>query len=421
MESLKKIYEGNRREFGNIARLKNFSAEKFQEFEALGLPNRFKNDDWKYTNINRAFPEDLSYLGLSDTPDTANAPELDSRYYDIHIANGVITNLNFKLDGVSVGHGLSESWDSIEQSLSRYKIKNGVEALSQAIAGNIVTLKVDPATIVDKPIRLFFYHGHQLEKSLVNSLVLIEVGRNAEVSILEDHIGPVESKDTLNHSFFISIDDNASLNHVKIQNTGSQTSFIDHSKITLNRHSRYKAYNLARGSHFARYELSMLLQGEGSEATFNAAYTTVEGQHLDHHTIVDHAVPNCVSQQLYKGITSDGGRSVFNGKVFIRKNAVGTDASQMNKNLLLGDQAEVDTKPQMEIDADDVKCGHGATVGGIDPDQIFYLLSRGVPKDRAIMMLARGFLRDATLDSLDPLLKERINEELEHGLAAYVQ
>jgi Fe-S cluster assembly protein SufD len=169
---------------------------------------------------------------------------------------------------------------------------------------------------------------------------------------------------------------------------------ISRTAVTQDRDSRFHSLHFSFGGRILRHDLNVVLSGEGAETELDGLYAVKSGRHIDHHTVVEHAVPHTRSRQVYKGIIHDGGKSAFNGKILVCKDAQQTDAAQLNKNLLLGDKAEANTKPELMILADDVKCSHGATVGQLNADEVFYLESRAIPRELATKMLVRGFAED---------------------------
>jgi Fe-S cluster assembly protein SufD len=192
-------------------------------------------------------------------------------------------------------------------------------------------------------------------------------------------------------------------------------------EVTLGRGSSYNSTNINLGGGLSRHDIEVKFTAEGGEAWVDGLYMLNGSQHHDTHSIIDHTVPNCTSHQNYKGVLNDSSRAVFNGKVFVRENAHGTDAQQQNKNLLLSNDARVDTKPQLEIFNDDVKCAHGATVGQLEEEELFYLLTRGLPEHLAKNLLTYGFAEEVISKigvesiraDLDEAVLNRLNVKLE--------
>ena len=190
------------------------------------------------------------------------------------------------------------------------------------------------------------------------------------------------------------MEDNASLTHYRVQKESPEAFHVGTTEISLGRGSYYNSTNINLGGAIARHDIDLKFNSEGGEAYVDGLYMLNGSQHSDTHSSIDHLVPNCSSRQNYKGVLNDRSRAVFNGKVFVRENAHGTDAQQSNKNLLLSNDARVDTKPQLEIFNDDVKCSHGATVGQLEEEELFYLLTRGLPEPLARNLLTYGFAEE---------------------------
>ncbi|MGE5431151.1 MAG: Fe-S cluster assembly protein SufD, partial [Syntrophomonadaceae bacterium] len=207
-------------------------------------------------------------------------------------------------------------------------------------------------------------------------------------------------------------EENSVLNYFKIQNESDSAFHISRLQVRQDRASSFNSFAFTYGGSLVRNDLNAVLGGEYAEANLNGLYLAEGKRHIDNHTVIDHAVPHCNSNELYKGILDDKGRGVFNGKVVVRKDAQKTQAYQSNKNLLLSRNAKIDTKPQLEIFADDVKCSHGATVGQLNEEAVFYLQSRGVGIEAAQSILINAFASDVTdLINIEQL-KETVNEQI---------
>jgi Fe-S cluster assembly protein SufD len=220
--------------------------------------------------------------------------------------------------------------------------------------------------------------------------VIAEAGSKA--TIVESYNSPGSS--FTNSAVQVIVEDNANLTHYRIQKESAEAFHVGTTEVTLGAGSRYDSTNINLGGALSRHDIDCKFMGEGGEAFVDGLYMLSGKQHADTHSVIDHTVPNCTSHQNYKGVLNDSSRGVFNGKVFVRENAHGTDAQQSNKNLLLSDDARVDTKPQLEIFNDDVKCAHGATVGQLEVEELFYLLTRGLPENLARNLLTYGFAEE---------------------------
>ena len=259
--------------------------------------------------------------------------------------------------------------------------------------------------------------------TIASPRTLIHLEENSSIAVSEAWIGPNNSSLKSGPASLalpvteVHLDAGAQLTHTQIHNEGPQSSQIGATYATLERNAQYRSFVFTAGGKLCRKNLTTMINGEGAEVIMDGLYITSAGQHMDHHTVVDHRVPNTTSNQLYKGVLLDKARAVFNGKVFVRRDAQHTAAFQTNKNLLLGMDAEIDTKPQLEIDANDVKCSHGATVSRLNNDEIFYLQSRGIAKKESEDMLCLAFANDvleriqdkSVLKATSNILKEFFN------------
>ena len=265
------------------------------------------------------------------------------------------------------------------------------------------------------PIHLLFVSTGQDTPCLSSPRVLVMVEDGAEATILEEHVGPDETVYFTNSVTEFVLGNNASAEHVRLQREGSDAFHIGSVSARLSRDSRFTSHAVSLGGRLSRTDVDAVLDGEGAECTLNGLYLPTGRQHVDHHTYVDHASPHTVSHELYEGVLDDKATGVFNGRILIRPQAQKVDASQSNNNLLLSNDALVNTNPELEIFADDVKAQHGATIGQIEDEHLFYLRSRGIDERAARHILIRGFAgkmidripTEAVREGLTTLLDER--------------
>jgi Fe-S cluster assembly protein SufD len=256
-----------------------------------------------------------------------------------------------------------------------------------------------------------------LEKSLpvVTPRVFASLDKRAEAVILERYLAQGTGRFLTNSVTDLRIGEGAKLSYARLQNesTAKDSLHVATTRVRQGRDSSSELFQFSLGAATSRQDLHVSLEGEGAEAVVDGLYMVQGEQHVDNHTVIEHVVGNTRSEQLYKGILSDHSRAVFNGKIHIHQNAQKANSAQLNNNLVLSPRAEVDTKPELEIYADDVKASHGATIGRLDPDHVFYLETRAIPRNEAIKLLARGFaldvvyhmkaqsLRDALIQAVD--------------------
>ena len=327
--------------------LRKLRERAFEAFIKLGFPT-FKNEDWKYTNVAPIASGDWSIASEGSWPNAGEHLEFLEKF-------------NFE--------------------------RNGFAALNLAF-GAFDVIRI-PKETVEESID-FSFSTRKDAAIFPHILIIAESGSKA--TIVETYDSTV--KGFTNAAFQIVVEDNANLTHYRVQRDGADAFHVGTTEVSLGSGSRYDSTNVNLGAALSRHDIDVKFTAEGGEALVDGLYMLGGSQHHDTHSIIDHQVPNCVSHQNYWGVLNDKSRGVFNGKVFVRENAHGTDAHQSNKNLLLSNDARVDTKPQLEIFNDDVKCAHGATVGQLEEEELFYLLTRGLPPSLAKNLLTYGFAEE---------------------------
>lgn len=345
----------------------------FRLFEEIGFPT-VRSEDWKYTNVSTVVNEEW-------TVDTSNDASVD-------LPLDILTV--FKAD------------------------RNGFTALNLAFA-HFAVVRIPKETAVAEPIELNFSGADGLA-SFPHVIVVAEAGSKA--TLIESYAS--EARSFTDSAVQVIVEDNAHLTHYRVQKDSHAAFHYGVTEVSLGRGSTYNSTNIDLGAALSRHDIELTFTAEGGEAWVDGLYMIGGGQHADTHSIIDHTVPNCTSHQNYKGVLSEKSRAVFNGKVFVRENAHGTDAQQQNKNLLLSNDARVDTKPQLEIFNDDVKCSHGATVGQLEEEELFYLLTRGLPEALARNLLTYGFAEEiinkieieSIKSDLDESVLNRLNVKL---------
>ncbi len=332
-------------------------------FEAAGFPTP-RLEDWKYTNV---------------------APIAKAGFENRAIA-GAITSA----PGVRIS-GWKDASDAALGHLGRYASigANPFVALNTAHFENAVIVEIEPGAVVAEPVRIAF---HNDSPAAVHPRVLIVAGRNSQASVVEEFTGT--GRYFTNAVTEIVAAENSVLDHYKVQQESDEAFHVGTVQMHQARNTNVTTFSLSFGGMLVRNDINGVLDDENAECTMNGLFLTHDHQHVDHHTSLDHAKPHCRSREYYRGILSGSSTGVFNGKIIVRKDAQKTDAIQSNKNLLLSKDATINTKPQLEIWADDVRCTHGATVGQLDAEALFYLRSRGVGAAAAQAMLTNAFAGD---------------------------
>lgn len=383
---------------------RTFREEAFFAFKMLGFPTT-RDEEWKYTNLSGLaggsflVPDRSRAVAGNGAEETA-AEEVISRGLSnpsarIVFVGGVYSRaLSFTREGIEARPFTSCFDDpAFRKRIGAIAETNGnaMRALNAAFAGDGVFIQIPENIKPDRIIEVVFVGGGQ---GAFFPRVLFSGARGSEAEMVERFIRYEDSSYFTNAVIEIELDDNASLKHSRIQRESHDAFHILSSQVELGRSSVYDLTTIMLGSGLSRHDIGLGFNGEGAEAWVDGLYLVEDSQHTDTHSRIDHRVPNCRSHQSYKGILDGRSRAVFNGKVFVHENARGTDAFQSNKNLLLSNDARVDTKPQLEILNDDVKCAHGATVGQLEEEELFYLLSRGLNVELAGNLLTYGFAEE---------------------------
>jgi len=419
---------------GEPSWLQNLRENSFEQFERAGFPN-IKQEEWKYTNVTSIARTDFAPVLISNgtalTKDGGLKPFIyeEARDSTLVFVNGMLrgdlSSLAALPDGVlamDLREALRGSQDeaTLREYLEHPALANGFAALNTALFRSGLFLKVPRGIKVDAPIHLLFIGEAVAENPPPAAFprVLIVAEENSSATIVESYASPDDDGLYLTNAIVdLSLADGARLEHYKIQRESMGAFHVATTRAELGPNSIYNTTTINFGAALSRHDIRVQMDHEGAECSVDGLYMVDGSQHTDTHSVIDHRQPHCTSQQLYKGILDGKSRAVFNGKVFVRHGAQQTDARQTNKNLLLSTDARVDTKPQLEIFADDVKCTHGAAVGQIDEEEKFYLESRGINPALARNMLTYGFAEEV----IEKIGIESIRRELDAAVLNRLQ
>jgi Fe-S cluster assembly protein SufD len=395
--------------------LDRLRAHGMERFESLGFPTT-KNEDWHFTSVTpiagRTFrPAMLSKLGVSSEGSTAGmVARADLRRFSFDQQGWhtlVFVNGEFSADLSSfAGLGKSVRVGSLAKAIQsgtgrpeRHLGKiatfedHAFTALNTAFIQDGAFIELQANAVVDQPIHLLFVSEGQGE-AVAHPRNLIVAAQNSRASIVESYVCVRDNTYFTNSVTEISLGEGAHLDHYKIQRESEQSFHVGTVQARQARASQLHSFSFAVGGALARTNIYTSLAGDGATCTLNGLYLTDGAQHIDNQTSIEHIAPNCPSHEVYKGILDGRSHGVFNGKVYVHPEAQKTDGKQSNNNLLLSPHARIDTKPELEIFADDVKCTHGATVGRLDEVAMFYLNTRGIGPDTARMLLTYAFAAD---------------------------
>ncbi len=289
-------------------------------------------------------------------------------------------------------------------------------ALNTAFTHDGICIYIAKNKVIEKPIQLLFISTNSEESICYQPRNIIEIGENAQVKIIETHQSLSEKTVLTNVVTEIFVGKNAILDYYKIQNDTLKASLIDNTYISQKENSNASVHTFSFGGELTRNNLNFYHHGEHLESTLKGITILSGTQHVDNYTLVNHAQPNCESHQDYKAILSDKSAGVFNGKIMVEKIAQKTNAYQQNDTILLSEKATINTKPQLEIFADDVKCSHGCTVGELNKDALFYLQTRGIPQKAGEALLTYAFANTVLESVKIPALKEKISQMISNKL-----
>ena len=402
------------------ASVRSMRVAAFDVFRRLGFPTT-KNEDWHFTSVAPIIEHDFLHIltPSGDVRREALAPFTFGQddWHTLVFVNGRhapelsdITHLPRGVRLVDLRSAWRDDADLVEQlgQITRYDDR-AFTALNTAFMNDGAVVHIDRDVEVEKPIHLLFVTDAVAAKSMMHPRNLIIVGRNAKATVIESYVSLSDAVYFTNAVTEVAVADGATLHHYKMQREGMRAFHVGTIEAHQARDSHYISFSLATGGSLTRTNVYTTLDGEGCGSTLNGLYMLDGEQHCDHQTMIVHAQPNCFSRELYKGVLDGQSHGVFNGKVYVYPIAQKTDGKQTNNTLLLSDKAQIDTKPQLEIFADDVKCTHGATVGRLDEQALFYMKSRGVSRELARRLLTYAFAADV----LETIEQPSVREELE--------
>ncbi len=377
-----------------------------QRFAELGFPTTH-HEEYKYTNLAPIARTEFQAAGV-------NGVDVSSRQLEAAAFRGlggsrlIFVNGRFRPDlsqleaqpqGVKLGGiaaYLGGDHAALESHLTRYAEPqdHALLALNTAYFEDGALIEIPDRVVLDQPIQIVFVTTAHQPNTAAFPRVLILAGRDSQAAVVESYIGLGDHCYWTNAVTEIVVQENARLEHFKVQLEQPEAYHTSVIQTIEERNSTFTSHSLSFGGSLVRNDITVRLDAEGVHCDLNGLFAVNGRQHVDHHTLIDHAKPHCTSHQLYKGVLGGRSTGVFNGKIIVRQDAQKTDAIQNNKNLLLSDEATVNTKPQLEIDANDVRCTHGATVGQLDKEAAFYLRSRGIGKEDARNLLTYAFAAD---------------------------
>lgn len=403
----------------------------FRRFAELGFPTT-RNEDWKYTDLSPLtsirFKPVLGYDSRLLADDIRPFLFAHSDWNRLVFVNGhfskdlsVLRGLPSGVEVRSMAETLKDRSASLESHLTKYAgyDTNAFTELSTAFLRDGAFVWIPKKEVLEHPIHLLFISTKTDQEFVSHPRNLVIAEESSQAALLETHVTVGQHVYFTNAVTEVVLGENAVVEYDKFQNESEMAFHVGSTYVRQHRNSNFASNVVLMGGRLVRNNVFVVLDGEGAEATLNGLYLGTGSQHIDNHTTIDHAKPHCNSYEWYKGILDGKSKGVFNGKIIVRKDAQKTDAKQTNKNLVLSDQASIDTKPQLEIYANDVKCTHGATIGQLDEEAMFYLRSRGVEASDARNILIHAFASDlieriksrGVREHLERLIYDRLDTE----------
>jgi len=398
--------------------------EGFRRFEKAGFPTT-RQEEWRYTNVKRIAETEfaLTKIPAPLRRETISPFVLDEDYLRLVFVNGHYVG-ELSATGAaphgavvcSLSAALADHPALIEDHLGQLASDDNAcfAALNSAFIHDGAFVHVPQGVVVERPIHLLFISSDSSSPTASYPRNLIIAQRDSQATILESYVGLSDGVYLTNAVTEVSVAENAVVDHCKLQQESANGYHVATTHVRQQRTSRFSSHYFSLGGQLVRNEVDVTLDDEGCECTLNGLYIAAGDQHMDNRTRIDHAKPHCNSHELYKGILDECAKGVFNGIIYVHPDAQKTDAKQSNRVLLLSDDAVIDTKPQLEIYADDVKCTHGATVGQIDETALYYLRSRGIYEDLARSLLVYAFANEIASE----LKLEAVREHVERFLLA---
>lgn len=390
--------------------------EAFTYLENKGIPNA-KHEEYKYCNIDGVVKKEFKNFFQKFTDATA----AEIKKYKLNEAiNLVVLNGNYNeslsdkiiVKGITIKNFQNLSGNNLSPIASIAKSNtDAFVALSNAFSGNGIYLEIEKSNSIPMPVQIIYVNSAS-EDSWISPRSFVHLQQNAELTLTERFVNIGKAKVFSNFLSEKIIDDNAKLISYTIQQEGSLSYSVNTNQVHLKSNSVYDNTTITLSGQVVRNNHHAVLKGENSVAHLNGLFFTGGTQLVDNHTLMDHQVPNCESNELYKGVVNDKSTGVFNGKIFVRKDAQKTNAFQSSKNILLSDEGTINAKPQLEIYANDVKCSHGTSTGKIDESALFYLKARGIGDASAKKLLLKAFANEV----IDKIEIDSLKEEIELAL-----
>src|SRR5882757_5545666 len=403
--------------------------QAFEAYERAGLPHR-RIENWKYTDLRVLMREVLPSAAEPDAAALACAGAALKLHAieglrRLVLVDGVFAPKLSERGGLEKGLSIRtlrevlEAGDAaLHAQLLGFDNSDSMVALNSAMMADGVVIEVADGAVLAKPLHIIHIASGGVPSAMFTRS-LLKLGKAASATLVESYIAAEVAKTYQVHdSLIVSIGDGARLDHVRLVEDGREAFNISSSLVTLGANAHFSTFGMTSGAHVSRYQATIVFAGEGSKVETNGVNLLNGRQHADSTLFLDHAVPNCASREVFRSVVDDRGHSVFQGRIIVRPKAQKTDAKMMTRALLLSDDAEADNKPELEIFADDVTCGHGATTGALDESLLFYLRARGLSEKEAQALLIQAFVGEAIEQIANDALRELAISAAQRWLAA---
>jgi Fe-S cluster assembly protein SufD len=393
------------------------------QFQRQGLPSK-KVEDWKYTSLWALSQEAFTHEAADNQLEQARSSQLAllESAYRVVIVDGKFSAELSQLDELETGlivEPLSKAFSKTQSVLGQQieLEKAGLNAVNTMLMAEGAFIQVVAGSTINKPVEVLVINTGETDKLATHLRHVVDMGEGSELTLVEHYVSLADNSVGLTDVISeVNLAEKAHLNHFKLQHESLSHYHIATLAGKQAASSVWHTNTISLGAKLARNDIHSQLLGEQAHVTMDGMYLVTGKQHVDNHTRIDHAVPNTTSEEIYKGVLDGDSHAVFNGKVVVHKDAQETDANQSNRNLLLSRTCEIDTKPEMEIYADDVKCGHGSTVGQLDEQQLFFLRARGMDETSARSLLTYAFAVEVLQRISDLPIRQALSNVIETRL-----
>ena len=395
---------------------KNFRLENLKLFNQQGFPTR-NHEDWKFSDINQIFSKNFKNLESFKNENKPKSVNFIKQFDHNHIliVNGKLENSEFKFEDKNKIK--IKSYNDSNFSLNNEE--NSLINLNNALSNNGLFLEVADNYRFEKAIIIYNVFTDDLKDNLLNNKNKIILGKNSELHIVEYNINQSKNKFTYNTIENIILNENASLKTINLQANQNEGFFYKFSKGKMKSNSNYSSFIFSSGPKFNKIDAEFDLEGENCDCNIKSALFINKDKHQEIKTKINHLVPNCKSYQKIKSVVDAEGKGIYQGKIYVKDIAQKTNAYQLSKALLLSENSEFNSKPELEIYADDVKCSHGSTSGSVDENSIHYLMTRGLSKKQAVQLLVNGFLNEIIGDIKSNSVRKFIENKIEIQIHGY--